>query len=178
LFAAHLTGCLRNDAKAEEKRLHLEIQRLAEDSRSYINSDEVREALVRLNELRRSFPEKRDAINTEARSVKAVFTRMIEDDDQMIALWRKLLELPLSATYRDCVSTAIGIQELTSAQSRNIIDEMDVLMDPSMIDRDTLDAKLAPILRKKEETSQRSAERERQLEASGCRGPQSPVESQ
>lgn len=170
LFALALTGCNRLDVKFEEKRILSEINRLSEESRIRINSDEARARMVRLNQLSPLFPERRDEIAPEAAAVKAHFARAIEDDKKLVELWRKLLALPLSDSYRSCVIAQVEINQLITEQSKKVIEEMDLLLDRSVSDREAYDGKLAAIRSTKDERLQKLSERESYLDQN-CRQP-------
>lgn len=170
LFALALTGCNRPDVKLEEKRILSEINQLSEESRIRISSDEARAHMVRLNGLTPLFPERRDEIASEAEAVKAHFTRAIEDDKKLVELWRELLALSLSHSYRNCVIAQVEIHELVTEQSQKVIEEMDLLLDRSVSDRQAYDGKLAAIRSTKDERFQKLSERESYLDQN-CRQP-------
>ncbi|HEX6125654.1 MAG TPA: hypothetical protein VFZ23_09830 [Pyrinomonadaceae bacterium] len=126
--------------------------------------------MIRLNELRPLFPEQRDEITVEAEAVKAYFTRIIEDNGKLVELWRRLLALPLSDSYRNCVTVQLEIQELITIQSQKVNEEMDLLLDRSVTDRQTLDRKQDAIRSSNDEIIQKLSERETYLQQN-CRRP-------
>jgi hypothetical protein len=146
IFAFALAGCNSPDPnKVEEKRIHAEIQELTEGASKHLRSEEMRAAMMRLNELRPEFPNKRENIERDAAAVKGFFVRAIEDDLKLTELWKRLLVLPLSSSYEKCVSTQIQIQDYAIMRSQNVIEQLDVLSDPSVTDRLTLDSRVETI---------------------------------
>jgi hypothetical protein len=171
-LATGFIGCSRGDAKSEEKRILSEINRVTEQSDRQIRSDDMWGPLRRLNELRPFFPERRDEINREAQAVKAAFSQVLKDDEKVAELWQELLRQPLSDAYRKCVTSQIEIGELTSAKSQRVIDEMDVLLDPAINNKQNLDAKVNSLRSDSDELNQRLREREMYLDQN-CRRPSS-----
>jgi hypothetical protein len=174
LLVAASVGC-NVDAKAEEKRLLAEINRVTQESREYLNSDEVRSRLIRLNELRPLFPERREDTTKAAQAVKETFSRVLEDDRRLVALYRKLLELPLSTTYANCINAQIQSQELMSIRSERIISEMDLFSDPSINDLQKLSEETQKI-RGNDDLAKKNAELDISINQN-CRPPSSGNET-
>ena len=174
-FALALTGCSRGDAKLEEKRILSDINQVTEQSRRKLRSDETTGALRRLNELRSFFPERREEIDIEARAVRTAFGQVLSDDKKIAELWQQLLRLPLSDAYRKCATAQADIGELTSVGSQRIFDEMNVLLDPTVSDRQTLDEKLNSLRRNTDEVDESLREREMFLDQN-CRQPSNSLE--
>jgi len=167
-------GCYSN-AKNEEKRLLAEIERVAKESDAYIVSDEMRLPLIRLNELRPSFPERRDEMIKEAEAVKQAFGRTIEDDRKLIELFKSLLRLPLSESYAKCIDTQIQSQEITTITSQRVIQQMELLSDPAIGDLQKLTQETDRI-RYDPDLEKKNAELETYLNQN-CRRPPSASEN-
>ena len=171
IVALFFSGCFQSDVQKEESRILAEINRINEAGRARLRSEDVMGSSVRLNDLSKEFPDRRDEMNREAEAVKNEFLRQIYDDSKTIDLMNELFKLPLSDSYRECVELLIEIQEHSSDMARNMIEEMDTILDPSVLERVTLEERLAPIRRRKEASLQLSEELDRRLNSSGCRGP-------
>ena len=160
LAVAFAPSCERHSAKSEEKRIYAEIKRIAEESHQRITSDESRSRLIRLNDLRQFFPDRRDEISKEAEALKAQFIREMDDDRKIADLYGQLLTLPLSETYRNCVTAQKEMMELIGLRSQKIVEEMDVLLDRSVNDRPAMEARVNPIRLTSDEIGQRLDDRE------------------
>ena len=167
-------ACGRDDARSEEKRILAEISRIGDESHQRLTSDEALAARTRLKELRQFFPDRRDEISTEAQAVKAQFVRERETERTFADLYSQLLALPLSDEYRNCVKAQKEFVELIGTRSQKAIDEMDVLLDPSVVDLPTLEARVNPILQRSEEIGKRLDELELSLREKVCRRPEQP----
>ena len=146
IFVLALAGCNPSDPnKVKEKQILAEIGELSEGSSERLRSEEMRAKMMRLNELRLEFPGRREDIETDAEAVKGLFERAIEDELKLTELWKRLLVLPLSNSYEKCVSTQIQLQDYQIMRLQSGIEDLDVLSDPSVTDRSTLDSKVETI---------------------------------
>lgn len=126
--------------------------------------------MVRLNDLRQRFPDKRSEIARDASEVKSFFIGAIDEDSKIIEQYKKLLALRLAPRYEDCVKTQIQLQESTIVQSQSVVEEMSLLSDLSIKDRPTLDSKVEAIRIRRIRNDENRADLEAIVNGN-CKGP-------
>lgn len=149
-IAGASTGCSPSDPnKTAEKRILNEVNRLTETSGKILRSEEFRSALIRLNELGKGFPERREDISREGDAVKGFVSQFIDDEVKIAQKWSELLQLPLTDKYRNCVMSQARSSDLNIKRFSALIDEINVFLDPLVVDKAALETKLEPIRSRK-----------------------------
>jgi predicted nucleic acid-binding Zn-ribbon protein len=172
LLALSLLGlnCGRNDAKGAETRIVSEIDRMTEESRNRMNTSEIRHSLSRMNELRPSFPENRDEIDKESKAIRSLYSQLIEDEVNISSKWEELLALPLAPGYRKCVELQIRSSTSLTDKLRLSAEEIDLLLDRTIVDKESLETALKPLRTRREAVEAQDRQIDTEIDSSCRRG--------
>jgi hypothetical protein len=131
-------GCAPADPnKARAKMLFGELDEIAQ--KPIEHSGEIRQALIRLDEAKKTFPTNRNAIMAYAQMGKEFCTSVIEYDRRTIAIFEELLTLNLVQSNVDCFKTRIQVQNAQIEKMENTLNELELYFDENITDKKTLD---------------------------------------
>lgn len=163
-------NCGGDDAKSAETRILAEINRITETSRMRMHTPEIKASMKRMNEVRPLFPQNREEIETEAKAIRDLFSDLIDDNKKTNRKWEELVALPLAVDYRKCVEVQIRSLSASTARLQLVIEEMDLFLDRTIIDAESLETSLKPLRVRQEGAESQSQQVDAEV-AANCRRP-------
>ena len=157
-------NCGGNELKVAEKQILSEINQITEVSRARMHSPEIRASMNRMHELSRMFPQHREELERETKSVVSLYSSLIDDNDRTNVKWKELLELPLSETYKKCVEAQVQSMSASTLRLQLTAEEASLYLDPTIKDKKALETASIPIRNRKIEAESM----ERQADAEGA----------
>lgn len=139
LFLASCTS--PNPREASAKQLFREINEIEQSQIGGRPKEEVMQALSRLNEAKKSFPEARDQIMADAQIGREFFTAGIADNDLIISKYEELLSLGLSKSNEDCIEVSIKVQHAYTERMKHALSQIELYFDESIVNKETFDLK-------------------------------------
>jgi hypothetical protein len=161
LFLLFTIGCsTENPNKAKALQLFREINEIAQTTRVQAREDDVIGTLKRLNELRDHFPANRSETEDVARTAKNYFSNVIDDNQKIINKSNELLSLGLVPNEANCVRLSLESQWLENDLLKLTIDQLDLLFDENIKDKETLESRTGPIKEKRDILEAKMADNE------------------
>jgi len=134
--------------KAKALQLLKEINEIAERSRETSPTDDMMSKARRIGENRKNFPDSREELKNDAKSLGEFFARSNEEDEQIIEKYQELLKLGLVKPEADCVENSLKQTRDSIEKKKASISEFELFFDDDIKDKQTLDARTLPIRQK------------------------------
>jgi hypothetical protein len=139
VFSLGLSCAVPHPDRKKAKQLFGEIEEIAQRPVGGQHSDQIMQAMMRLNEAKKNFPGDRGKMMADARLGKEFFTSGIEGHQQIIGKLEELLTLRLATSNAVCVEISIKVQRAQIEQMQNTLSQLELFFDESIMSKETLD---------------------------------------